>query len=256
MPNAKAQASTELLMILGISLLCILFFAIFASSTMIDVQRQKELHDADQSVQRLAEAADYVLAQGNGASLAVSVVLPPSTNIDPQKTYVGKPSGASASISSNRININVGGNDVSAYSGALLAGSFPNASGTYNLNVTSHGTFVNIGDEMVSASPSRLHTTMFRSQTGFFYLTFTSRDSQPVFVNISTSWSGYGPSLSIYPREFVLYGGTSVVRLNFTTDIYDGGIYSGYLAVNARSTASPATQMNFTIPISVRVQEQ
>lgn len=255
MHNAKAQASLELLAVLGIAMVYILFFAIFSSNSLLDAQMQKELHEAQSSAQQLADACDHVLSQGDGASETVQIILPPSTNFSSGMTYVGKPPGTSVS-KSNSININAAGINAVAYTRANLTGSLPASPGTYNVNITSHGTFVNIGDEAISVSPSRVSVTMARSQTALHYVNFTSNFPSPVYVNVTQSWPISAPPMAVYPDSFVIYNGTSAVRLNFTTSLYNSGTYSGSLIVSAITIGySPPVQMNFTIPVSVLVQE-
>jgi len=251
----KAQASLELLTILGVALIYILFFSIFASSSVLDIQSQNDLHTAQISASKLAEAADYVLAQGDGASEVVLVTLPQSVNFSTDATFIGKPASASSSVPSDEINIKVRGLDASAYSRATLTGSLPSSSGTYTLNVTSHGTFVNIGDEPLSAEPSRVYLSMQRNQNYLAYIVFSSYFPQPVHVDATALWFNTGPALSISPAQFVLYNGTTTMRLNFTSDSYDGGLYEGSLGLSATSLGSPSVQLNFTVPISVRVQD-
>ncbi len=251
----KAQASLELLAILGVALIYILFFSIFASSSVLDIQSQNDLHTAQLSASKLTQAADYVMSQGDGASEVVSVTLPSSVNFSGDATFVGKPPSASSSTPSNEINIKVRGLDASAYSQAALTGSLPSSQGTYALNVTSHGTFVNIGDEPLSADPSRVYLSMQRNQNALSYVVFSSYFPQPVHVDVSALWFNTGPGLSVAPSQFVLYNGTSTVRLNFTSDSYDGGLYEGSLAVSATTLGPTSTQLNFTVPISVRVQD-
>lgn len=251
----KAQGSMELLAILGVALIYVLFFAIFASSSVLDLQTQKDLREAQAATSQLAEAADYVASQGDGASSVVLVTLPASVNFSTEKTYIGKPPSADSSVASNAININIKDINALSYTRATLTGAFPTSSGTYPLNVTSHGTFVNIGEEPLSASPSAVYAQMARSQNILAYVVFTSHFSQPIFVNISASWLNTGPALEISPSEFVLFNGTSTVKLNFTSDNYDGGIYTGRMGVAAASLGSPSVQMNFTVPITARVQE-
>ena len=162
MRTAKAQGSLELLAVVGIAMVYILFFAIFSSNSVIDAQTQKELHDAQTSAQQLADASDYVYSQGDGASSSVQIILPPSTNFS--STYVGKPLSGSSGYSINAININAAGVNAVAYARANLTGSLPSLPGTYNVNVTSHGTFVNIGDEALSATPTGVFVSMARSR--------------------------------------------------------------------------------------------
>ncbi|MFA6489277.1 MAG: hypothetical protein WCT52_01200 [Candidatus Micrarchaeia archaeon] len=251
----KAQGSTELLAILGVALIYVLFFAIFASSSVLDLQTQKDLREAQSSASQLAETADYVLSQGDGASSAVLITLPPSVNFSTEKTYIGKPPSAGESVPSNTININIKDINAVAYTRALLTGAFPSSSGTHSVNVTSHGTFVNIGEEPISAAPSVVYVQMSRSQNILSYVVFTSHFVYPIFVNITPSWVNTGPSLSISPSQFVLFNGTSTVQLNFTSDAYDGGAYTGLMSVATTSLGSPSVQMNFTVPITARVQE-
>jgi hypothetical protein len=248
----KAQSSVEIIVFLGVALIFVLVFIAISSNTLIDMKQQQEMSAAKQAASKLADAADYVYFQGDGASVQVQITLPQSANLSPNATYIGKPPSASPSAPSNMININVLGTDVTAYARASLSGSLPSSPGTYVLNVTSHGTFVNIGEELLSALPSSVHLTVASGETAFYYITFSSSSPSPVFVNISKSWQNQ-PSLSVFPSSFSFSKGAAAVRLNFTTNESDRGLYEGYLVVNATSTTSPWLNASFTIPVSLKV---
>lgn len=250
------QASVELLTIMGIMLLSILFFAIFASDTLAGERQQQEIRAARSSVQQLAASADYVFSQGEGAYEFVLVALPPSVAFDPNRTYVGKPASAPSSATPDGININIYGNDIFARTRAPLAGAFPSATGTYLLKVESHGSFVGIGSELAEPGQAEAALKMKKNQQRYVELPIRSAFDYPVLINVSAQWGHISPILSFSPSYFTLYRTSLPVRLNFTTGPADAGLYPGSMAFTASVAGSNGTMATtFSVPISVEVQD-
>lgn len=251
---SPGQVSLELLAILGVALIVILFFTLFASDMLADTNKQQELRTARLSVQHLADAADYVFSQGEGAAKTVEVELSPNANLSADRSFIGKPYSAPENASSNMININLEGSDVSAFSGAPLAGAFPSAHGKYLLKVVSRGSFVSIGSNLLSASPSSISISMARSSQKRVYLNLTSLSGQPVAINVTLQWQHSSPTIAASPPKLVLYSGAGQVALTFSSDATDAGIYSGKLLVSSSQAGSGMQpQETFSIPITAEV---
>ena len=184
----------------------------------------------------------------------MSVTLSPNSDLSRNKSYIGKPPSAPASSPSNAININQNGNDITAYSRAPLSGSFPGNAGVYLLNVTSRGSFVSIGPDFISLFPSSVSASMGRSQSFFYLLNFSSAYGSPVVVNITSQWAHTSPKLSITPEYFSAYRSSGQIRLNFTSDSDDAGVYSGKLLVTASEVGNPSLPEKFQVPITLSVQ--
>ena len=248
------QVSLELLAILGVALMVILFFTLFASDMLADSNKQQELRTARLSVQHLADAADYVFSQGEGATKIVEVELSPNANLSADRSFIGKPYSAPENSSSNMININLEGSDISAFSEAPLTGAFPGAHGKYQLTVVSRGSFVSIGSNLLSASPPSVSISMARSSRKLVYLNLTSLSSQPVAINVTMQWLHSSPTITASPPRLVIYNGAGQVALTFSSDANDAGIYSGKLLVSSSQAGSiMQPQETFSIPITAEV---
>jgi hypothetical protein len=251
----RAQASFEVIALLGIMLAVILFFAVFSSDLVSNLGSQKDDNDARDSVLALAQAADYVYAQGEGASELVPVTLPPSTTFGPNSTYIGKPPSAPAGAPSNTINIEVGATDVYATTHATVNGQFPSSQGKYLMNVTSRGGFVSVGTGLVSASPSSIYMLMRRNDSQSTLVTFSVLSNNTIVVaNLTPQWGFSSPALSFAPSEFSSNGFSSMqVRLNFTTSPAVAGIYTGQLNVTSWLYSDPGTRQSFQVPLTVEI---
>lgn len=256
-PHERAragQASMELIAILGISFIVILFFVINASDIFSAIGAQQDYREASESVRLLAEEADHVYAQGDGATGMVFVTLPPSTDFGANSTYIGKPSSAPAGATPNAINIRLGNSDVTAYTRAPLSGAFPSPFGKYTLRVASHGSYVSIGPNLLDIKGSSVSASMGRSQTASAYLNFSIVADQDAVVNITSQWGYSSPTLSIAPTSFSGYGGANAtVELNFTSDSNDAGIYSSELNVTVYKVGNPSVRETFKIPVTAEV---
>ncbi|MCX8198223.1 MAG: hypothetical protein N3F07_03470 [Candidatus Micrarchaeota archaeon] len=247
------QASAELLAVLGIALFLILFVAAFASDSLAGSRQQDEIRQAREAVQNLAQAADYVYSQGEGASLSVRVSLPASADYSPEKTYIGKPAFASANASSNAININIYGSDISAYSKAPLAGAFPSQPGAYSLNVTSQGGIVSIGKVFAVPEKTSIYVRMGKGQSRTEFVSFKALHSGPIILNATYSWQFSSPSLSIPTPILVAYNSSAQIPLAFLSHS-SAGIYTGDLFVRVYAAGSPpALKEQYKLPITLEV---
>ena len=103
----NGQAATELIIILGVALVVVVLFFVLSANMLTGARSQQNYDDARVSVQSLAEAADSVYAQGEGAARKVAITLPADTVFGSNYTYIGAPSSSFAA--QNSININVNG---------------------------------------------------------------------------------------------------------------------------------------------------
>jgi hypothetical protein len=256
MERAKfGQASVELVVVLGITLIVILAFVILSSDFVSDLSGQRSYNDAANSVQRLAYAADSVFAQGDGASTQVKIVIPHNANLSPNASFIGKPSNAPASTASSLINIDMDGTDVFAVSKETVIGSFPNASGTFAMRVVSKGSYVAIGNYFFDVDKQSVYASMAKSEARSSPITFISTGNEAVSVALSTDWNTLYPNVPLtgLPSSFNLNpGGTNTVTLTFTSNANASGIYSTTLSVTGTSASGVAE--TFTIPMTVEVQ--
>ena len=257
--GAPGQASTELISLMGIFLLVILVFAVLSSNILFDLNAQKNLNMARDTAQKLARAADSVYAQGEGAATTVSVQIPPTAELSGGRSYIGKPGGAPQGAASTTININVGGSDEYAITTAQLSGAFPSSPGSYEMKVTSHGTYVSIGSGLIDITPSTLfvESTAGQAKTSHLNITLPSGNGSEVYIALSYSPVHPNAALSLDKPSFSTSANTSVT-LTFTPNANAGGIYNWVLQVNASGCGPedgegcPAD--HFAIPVSLEIE--
>lgn len=258
----KAQTSTEFVITLAIFMIALLFFFALALDFFFSVRSQKDFGDALAAVNSLAEAANSVHAQGEGAVKIVSITLPPSTDFSKNATFIGKPLG-SASAASNTISISLNGTQVTSTTIPTVVGEFPQVPGTYSMRVVSKGNFVSIGSYLISASPTSVFANVnrgsFKTSSITFKVTALSELNDYVSVSLSSPWNDIhrNVQLSITPDSFISYGFSDIpVLLTFNANSNAIGIYSSLLNVTAVKHSGNGTVIakeTFTIPLSVEV---
>ena len=257
---ARAQASTEFIVILGVFMIVLLVFFTLALDFFFSVRSQRDYNDALSAVETLAAEADTVHSQGAGAEKIVEIRLPPSTTFSPNATFIGRPLN-SASGKSNTISISLNGTVLSATTSCTVAGAFPSYSGVHHMRVTSYGNFVGIGTHLVSATPNSVFASMEQSSTKAAQLTFlaefTGSTNESVRVTLSSPWNYTNAQLAISPSSFSTFGLASVpVSLTFTTNADAVGIYTSALNVTAVRQAfdgSVSARETFTVPLTLEV---
>ena len=253
MQGLKAQASMELISILGISLIVILVFSVLSSDFLTGIAVNRNYADAQSAVQKLANAADTVYAQGEGASEIVQVKIPSNANMSSAVSYIGKPPGAPAGATSNVISIRVGGSDVLAITRETVAGSLPLAPGTYNMKVVSRGNYVAIGTHYLDADKNSVYQSMAPGETRSETITFTATGNETVGFNVTYSWSYPNVGISLNASYYSVPPGASrQINVTFTPNSAAAGLYNSQLNINA--TAGNGVTEAFSIPIAADVQ--
>ena len=258
MPNhntmEKGQISAEFISILGIGLLIVLFFLALSASRLFDINAQQNYEDAHSSVRALAEAADSVYAQGEGASRIVTVTLPGNTNF--ASSYIGAPSGAVA----NAIDMNINGTDTLAITNAPLSGAFPQSPGTYQMKVISRGSSVHISAYLVNLDAYSVSIAMGKNQTRPAAIRLYKMVAAREDVNISV-YSGWGftddVNFSISPLDFNAAPGGTPISMNFTSYASTApGFYNSQLIITVKGIIDNMTVANetITVPMTVNVQ--
>jgi len=257
---ARAQASTEFIIIMGISFIVLLVLFTITLEYFYSVRAQRDYGDALSAVQTLAEEADNIYLQGTGAEKIVPITLPGTTVFSPNVTYIGRPLHSLAG-KSNTISINLNGTALTATTAATVVGAFPTTAGVHQMRVTSHGDFVSIGAHLVSADPDSVFQSMARSasasSTVAFSVAMTSSTNESVNVSLSTPWSYANANLTITPPSFTSFGlGDVPISLDFTTGAGAVGIYTSVLNVTAvKQSADGAivARETFTVPVTLEV---
>ena len=257
---ARAQASTEFIIIMGVFFIVLLVFFTLALDYFFSVRSQRDYGDALSAVQTLAAEADSVYSQGAGAEKIVTVTLPPSTTFSPNETYIGRPLNSLAG-KSNTISLSLNGTMVSATTQSTVVGTFPSYPGVTRLRITSYGNFVSIGTHLVSASPSSVFASAQQDAVKTSSISFladlsgTANDS--VRVSLSSPWNYTNAQLDISPSSFSTFGLSSVpVTLTFTAGQDAVGIYTSALnvtAVRQASDGSVSAREAFSVPLTLEV---
>jgi len=258
---ARAQASTEFIIILGVFLIVLLVFFTLTLDFFFSVRSQRDYNDALSAVETLASEADTVHSQGAGAEKIVEIRLPPSTTFSPNVTYIGRPLN-SVTGKSNTISISLNGTVLSATTTSNVVGSFPSYPGIQHMRITSYGNFVSIGTHLISATPNTVFASTTRSAVKMVPLTFlaeltgSTNESVRVSLNFS-SWNYTNAQLDISPSSFSTFGLAGVpVTLSFTTNGDAVGIYTSTLNVTAVRQAfdgSVSARETFTVPLTLEV---
>ena len=257
---ARAQASTEFIIILGVFLIVLLVFFTLTLDFFFSVRSQRDYNDALSAVETLASEADTVHSQGAGAEKIVEIRLPPSTTFSPNVTYIGRPLN-SVTGKSNTISISLNGTVLSATTTSNVVGSFPSYPGIQHMRITSYGNFVSIGTHLISATPNTVFASTTRSAVKMVPLIFlaelTGSTNESVRVSLSSSWNYANAQLGISPSSLSTFGLASVpVTLSFTTYGNAVGIYTSSLnvtAVRQASDGSVSARETFAVPFTLEV---
>lgn len=257
---ARAQASTEMIVIMGIFFIVLLVFVTYLLDYAFSIRSQRDFGDAQSAVDTLAAEADATCAQGTGAEKIVRVTLPSTALLSPNESFIGRPLNSLAG-KSNTITLSLGGAAVSAQTVCTVVGSFPNQTGVQYMKVTSYGNFVGIGSHLASTDPNEVFLSMGRSETKSATLTFstqlTESTDESVRITLSSPWNYTNAALSIAPSSFSSYGLADVpVSLSFTANASAVGIYTSLLNVTAeRQSSGNATvaRETFTVPLTLEV---
>ena len=259
---ARAQASTEFIIIMGVFLIVLLVFFTLALNFLFSVRSQRDFGDAQSAVQTLAAEADSVYSQGAGAEKIVEITLPSTTIFSPNVTYIGRPLN-SVSGKSNTIAISLGGAVLSATTASTVVGEFPTYAGVHHMRVTSYGNFVSIGTHLASATPNSVFASTAKNSVKSVPLSFLAEPvgstNESVRVTLSSSLSSDYPNvqLDVVPSSFSTFGIASVpVMLTFTTNGNAVGIYTSTLnvtAVRQASDGSVSARETFAVPLTLEV---
>jgi Na+-transporting methylmalonyl-CoA/oxaloacetate decarboxylase gamma subunit len=247
----NAQAAAEMITILGVALVIIVLFLALSANLLIGARIAQSQDDARNSVYALAEAADSVYAQGEGASKKVSITLPQGTVFGANSTYIGRPSNQ-PSASQNGINIKLNKTDIYASTRTSLIGSFPPSYGNYYMRVTSRGAYVEIYPYLVDVDRQAVSIAMAKSERRSASIMVTRVSGEGVTVAPSTNWGFDDVALSISPESpFLASSMGSEITLTITSGAASG-IYNSQLTLLANGATS-GTNETINIPLSISV---
>ncbi len=246
------QAATETIIILGVSLVVVLMFIVLSTDMLKDARVQQNYDDAGTSVKTLAEAADSVYAQGDGASRKVMITLPGDTVFGDNYTYIGRPP-REPTASQTGININVNGMDVHATASISLVGQFPSTFGKYPMRVTSRGAYVEIYPYLVDVDKRSIPITMARDETRSTQITITKVSGEVVEVEPVQNWGFEDVTVSLDPSTaFNSSEQGSTIAISVTANGTASGVYNSQLTLIATGLDSGTTE-TINVPLSVNV---
>jgi hypothetical protein len=250
--KVRAQAGIELTALMGIFMIIILVYAVAASGILFQLGVQGGYDDAYNSVRDLASAADSVYSQGEGASQAVQVKLPPNSILDSDKSFIGRAPRAPAAAATT-INLNVNGTDVFAITRAPLVGHFPSAIGEHSMLVASHGTYVSISPYLIEASPPAIEVKMPPGSTRQVVVSAKAVQDARLSVNASAPWPHPDTELNVTPPHFLASSVADIpVILSFGAGADAGGLYYSQLELSCLSPGGGGIE-SVKIPITLEV---
>lgn len=251
---AFGQAASEFIVLMGISLLIITIFLIIATQSTYDISSQKGIDEAKETVTLLAQSADSVYTQGEGASRLVFVSIPRTANLN--RSYIGRPQG-DASSASKTINLNVGGtaesggSDIFATTSATVFGTFLPLPGAYQMRVLSRGSYVIANPALVDLLTPSISVSMAQGETREVSIRLKSVQNESISVSLAHSWGFSNVSLSIEPKSLEASSSGSQFDININS-IEGTGAFNSNIVLNAVGAESNISE-SFDIPLSVVV---
>jgi len=247
----RAQVASELILIMGLSLLVVLIFTLLSSISLSDASLQHNYREARDSVQRLADASEYVYAQGEGAFKTVFITIPQNANLSSGSSYIGKPPGAPSYASPRAININIGGSDVSAYTSMQLVGSLPSTWGKYVMKVTARPGYVAIYPNIVELDRHSVFVRMGAGESRQERIMVYGTANGSVNVNANYSWAYADASLSLSAYSFTANATGSPLVLTFSSNNSSYGLHDGLLLINASMAGA---NESLQVPLNLDIQ--
>ena len=247
------QAATEFIIIIGVALVIVMLFFVISANMLTSARAQQNYDDARVSVQSLAEAADSVYAQGEGAVRKVAITLPGDTKLSPNYTYIGAPANMSGAAQ-NGININVNGTDVFGETETSLVGRFPNITGKYSMRVASRGSYVEIYPYLVDVDKYSLTIVMAQNATRSTQIVVTRVSGEEVSIGPALTW-GFVSSIGLAISPNTTFNASeygSVMTISLNSSASASGMYNSQLKLTATGAQS-GTNETINIPISVNV---
>ncbi|MEM4633906.1 MAG: hypothetical protein QW275_02005 [Candidatus Anstonellaceae archaeon] len=254
MSSFRAQASTELVSIMAVSLLVVFLFIVFAWESLSDVDARQDFNNAHHAVLSLADAANQVYAQGPGSSKIVFITIPSGAELGENYSYIGTPAFLSGVVEPKQITIRYAGSDISAYTKASVHGSFPSKPGSYNMEVVSKGDVVVIQPNLIDIDKSTIYIVMPNDESRSEQIRLFKAVSEDVLVNVSAAWRHEGVNFVFSPTSFYANLTGSAIQLSFSASGANANrFYNSALVIYATGQSSGALE-RIEIPISVLVQ--
>lgn len=236
---SKAQASVELLIILAVSIVAIGLILALSNNEIINVNSIKANSDAQNTVNKIAGAAEDVYVSGTGTSKQIFISIP--SGVDETKTSVGN----------KTIRLNVNGTDLIAETKVEVTGSIPTETGGHWIWITSYSGYVLIGDVRVETDKGSIYSTIAQDSTAIEHISIINNTSDNATVNVNVNWSNPEVTLSLSENSFVVPSASSYgINLTFTSSASAVGNYSGEIIFDV-TTVEGTKQL--IVPITLEV---
>lgn len=237
----RGQSSVELLLLLAVSMVVIIAIFSYSQQSLRDMDQQRQMDIAQQSVNRLRDAVNDVYAQGVGAKKTILFVVPNDVT-----------ASLSGVMNGNSIVLHVIDSDVYALTNATLLGNIPTESGGYEIVLTAFENYVKIGTANLDVNKSSSYVTLQAAQSTSDSILVTNVGTQDANVTLSTSWSPTDVNLNVSPTTFSLTANQSqVVSITYSANASAGGSYTGSLLIMADFVSDD--DENISLPLSAEV---
>lgn len=221
------QAGAELLVVLGIGFVIVLAIITSGNENLGFFSDTLRVEQGREAVNRLAEAADAVYAEGSGSTRRVWITVPES--FSSTGSYIGSPSGVRGAAINLRIYSGNNFTDVATRTKEDVLGTWPSAGSQWMYVVAQEG-WVQIANttSAFSVEPTLLHPSLLRPNSTVLNLTITNLGPATLSVNSSLTWSPTEVTVTPASQQFTLDPSSSAnLTMNITASSTALGTYTG-----------------------------
>lgn len=235
----KAQASVELLIILAVSMIAIGLILILSNNEITNINAVKANSEAQNTVNKIAGAAEEVFISGVGTKKQIFVSIP--SGVDETKTSVGN----------KTIRLNVNGTDLIAETQVEVTGSIPTTVGGHWIWITSYPGYVVIGGVQVETDKGSVYSTIAQDASVIESITVINNTLGNAQVNVSVNWTETEVTLSVSDNAFIVASGSNYsIDLNFTSSANAVGNYVGELIFDVNTVDG---NKQIVVPLTLEV---
>ncbi|MEM3400281.1 MAG: hypothetical protein QXP42_05610 [Candidatus Micrarchaeia archaeon] len=220
----KAQSSTELVVILAVSLLFLSAIVIFAYNNIKSLEEMMRVSKTREAVEKIADACERVYYAGLGSREIVMIEIP--SGALPERVF----------ISGNVINIGVGSNvsytDINTRANVPVIGILPNTSGVHAVLVEAKNGYVRVGNVSLSLYPYFIYENTPVRTYRYRNITLANYGKSRIRVDARVTASSSNLQVRCTPTYAYLNPGQKV---NMTLRFYSRqvGYYYGFANITA-----------------------
>jgi len=217
----RGQQAMELLVLLAVILITVIVILIQTSQSTIDFNKQQLIIQGEDSVSYLAQAADDVYRQGNGAKRKVFYIVPQGIN------------ESKSGVEGKSFVFNVLGTDVYSTSKVRLTGKIPTSPGGHFIWMTAHENYVYAGTENIEVDKFNSFVTMLRNDVVFDSITVTNNGTDGATIVLTNNWTNEDVDFEIDDESFILGPDESqLINLIYSSNNVAEGAYLGLFKLN------------------------